>query len=103
MILKCDQANCCVILQNESVVKILNFIEHNNKVSIIGLELGNGKKENLFDSPLQSSKLGIYSVNISRGSRQRSWPISDVKCKAVCLPWSSKKDFPIFPLNRKEY
>ena len=57
MILKCDVANCCVILQNESVVKILNFIEHNNKVSIIGLELGNGKKKTCLIARFNLQKL----------------------------------------------
>lgn len=33
---------------------------------------------------------------------QKYWPISAIKCKAVCIPYTSKKDFAIFPLMRFE-
>lgn len=103
MVIKCDNANSCVILQDETVVKILNIIENNNTVVIIGQQLNNNSRLiDLFNKPLQSSRLGIYSVNTSRIAFQNSWPISAVKCKAVCIPYSSKKDFAIFPLMRIE-
>lgn len=102
MINKCDVANSCVILEDETVVKILNIIEHNNTVVIIGQKLNNLRQTDLFQKPLRSSRLGIFSVNTSRMSFQNSWPISAIKCKAVCIPYSSKKDFAIFPLMRIE-
>lgn len=102
MINKCDVANSCVILEDETVVKILNIIEHNNTVVIIGQKLNNLRQTDLFQKPLRSSRLGIFSVNTSRMSFRNSWSISAIKCKAVCIPYSSKKDFAISPLMRIE-
>jgi hypothetical protein len=102
MVIKCDDANSCVILEDETVVKVLNIIERNNSVVIIGQNLNNLQQTDLFQKPLPSSRLGIFSVNTSRMSFRNSWSISAIKCKAVCIPYSSKKDFAIFPLMRIE-
>lgn len=102
MVIKCDDANSCVLLEDETVVKVFNIIERNNSVVIIGQKLNNFQQTDLFQKPLPSSRLGIFSVNTSRMSFQNSWPLSSIKCKAVCIPYSSKKDFAIFPLMRIE-
>ena len=100
--LKCDDANNCVILKDDTVVQILNIVENNNTVSIIGKQFNTRGKTNLFENPLESSRLGIYSVQKASLSSNKSWPISSIKCKAVCIPYSSKNEFAIFPLMRKE-
>ncbi len=76
MALKCNDTNSCVILEDESLVKFSNIIEHNNSVVIVGQQL-NWQKTDLFAKPLQSSRLDIYSVNNSA-----------IKCKALCIPYS---------------
>ena len=102
MLLKCDAANSCVILNDETVVKISNFIEHNNSISIIGQEFNNRLKMGLFSKPLKSSKLGIYSVQLSSISCNKSWPLTAIKFKAACIPHSTKNNYAIFPLMHTE-
>jgi hypothetical protein len=50
---------------------------------------------------LQSSRLGIYTVKILSLSSQKSWPITEIICKAFGIPYSSINDFAIFPLMRR--
>jgi hypothetical protein len=102
IILKCDEANSYIILKDETVVKILNIIERENTITIIGKEFNNRGKNDLFSKPLQSSRLGIYTVPISCLSSQKSWPITEIKCKAFGIPFSSRNELAIFPLMRKE-
>ncbi|KAI9557239.1 hypothetical protein GHT06_017062 [Daphnia sinensis] len=98
--LKCDEANSCFILKDETVVKMLNIIEQENVITIIGKELNNRGEKDLFSKPLQSSRLGTYTVKISSLSSQKSWPITEIKCKAFGIPYSSKNELAIFPLMR---
>ena len=103
MTLRSDEANSCVILKDETVVKILNIVQHNNNITIIGKEFTNRVKKDLFVNPLQSSRLGIYSVKMNLIPEfAKSWAITDIKCKAACFPYSSKNDFAIFPLMHTE-
>ena len=103
MTLRCDEANSCVIFKDEAVVKILNIVQHNNSITLIGKEFTNRVKKDLFVKPLQSSRLGIYSVKMNLIPQlAESWARTDIKCKAACIPYSSKNDFAVFPLMHTE-
>lgn len=74
--LKCDDANNCVILKDETVIQILtsklNIVENSNVVSFIGKKFNTRGKTNLFENPLKSSRLGIYSVQKANLSSNKS-------------------------------
>jgi len=91
--LKCDDAKNCVILKDDTVVQILNIVENNNTVSIIGKQFNTRGETNLFENPLKCSSLCIFfgAKSLSLSSN-KSWPISSIKCIDVCIPYSSMQE-----------
>lgn len=86
--------NCCG-LTDGSIVEVKNIAHHKelNMNVIIGKQFCN--KEDLYDIPLPSSNIGIFTVyNLSE---LKIWPIENIKTKYVKLPLDSNK-FAVFPL-----
>lgn len=88
--------NSCCLLKNGHYVVIVNIILKNEDIFVIGKNCTFVK--NLYDSPCQSSELGIKIMTIS--DEILSYSIKDVKCKAWKIPCTNQRNlFAIFPLN----
>lgn len=89
-------ADSCVILHGETIVKISNFVQNESGIYFVGQQFK--VKKNLFDSPIESSRLGIYVVH--QLAAMHYWPVSRFKSKAVMIPVRADKcdSFAVFPL-----
>jgi hypothetical protein len=82
----CDNKNCCVMLNDKSVILILNIIQNEKKeIFLIGKKYL--KQGNLFETPLQSSALDELVVS-DLDSNLSSWPLTDVLFKMLRIPTS---------------
>lgn len=85
-----------VFLKDLSVIKIHNIVQNESGCHIIGKQFLT--KNNFFLSPLESSRLEIFSVS-RLSSSLHHWPIAEILCKAVLLPAFKKNDScVVFPL-----
>ncbi len=103
-ILKTDnRADCYVILNDGNVVEINNLVQNSSGIYIIGKQFT--AKSDLFCLPLQSTRLGIFSVQRRFSSPYRSWPISLIKSKALLIPTelNGNAKFAVFPLKMNQH
>jgi hypothetical protein len=85
-----------VMLSDNKLVKVLNFVQSPSGISIIGKRFTS--PTNLFTIPIGSSSLGIYLTG-SFSTTLQSWSIDLIKCKLLVLPLPEKQNsFAIFPL-----
>lgn len=90
--------DCFVMLSNKKLVKIFNFMHGPSGISIIGKQFL--RPRNLFNSPIDSSSLGIHLVD-TLSPRLQSWPIDLIECKLLVLPRPDKQNsFAVFPLRQ---
>lgn len=85
-----------VILNNQKVVRISNVVENEYGVFLIGQHFM--RKSDSFHHPLASSRLGVYCAE--QLSPLKRWPITAMKCKAICLPKSinNRRELYVYPL-----
>ncbi len=98
LILKTDnKADRNVILKDGKIVQISNFVENAIGIQIVGKQFTT--KKDLFRSPLQSTRLEIFSVQ--RLSCLKSWPITSIKYKALLIPSKvdQNNEFAVVPLK----
>jgi hypothetical protein len=74
--------NNCVIVNKRDVVFIKNIVENPTGCFIIGNSFH--RTEHLFEKPLKSGILNIFSV--AKSTELRYWPISHITSKAIALP-----------------
>ena len=77
--LKCKEPNNCVIMNDNSVVIIRNFVESKKRPFIIGEKFS--RIDDSYNSPIKSSCIG--TVLVSNFGTLKSWPLSNIKCKAI--------------------
>ena len=84
-------------MKNSAVVKIKKFIKNEAGIFLVGNQFV-GKKD-LFRSPMESSRLEIFSVE--RLSPLRCWPLSSIAYKSLLIPTKIERDqeFAVFPLK----
>lgn len=95
---KCDnKADCYVILKGFAVVQVKNFVQNEAGIFLVGKQFTRKKK--LFNSPLDSSRLEIFSVECL--SPLGFWPISSIEYKGILIPTKieSENEFAVFPLK----
>ena len=93
-----NASDCFVMLSNKKLVKIFNFMHGPSGISIIGKQFL--RPRNLFNSPIDSSSLGIHLVD-TLSPRLQSWPIDLIECKLLVLPRPDKQNsFAVFPLRQ---
>ena len=93
-----NASDCFVMLSNKKLVKIFNFMHGPSDNSIIGKQFL--RPRNLFNSPIDSSSLGIHLVD-TLSPRLQSWPIDLIECKLLVLPRPDKQNsFAVFPLRQ---
>lgn len=92
-----NDADCCAILQDQTIVKIANLLKSEEGIFLVGHSFLH--KTSHYSSPLPSSRLGIVCAR--RLSQLQRWPIKSLKCKAMLLPTAvhSLYDFAVFPLH----
>ena len=103
------QPDNCVILKSNKIIMIKNIIKSDSNIYILGTCFTSVKNlytipcdhKGRLDSIFLSSKLDIFKVCNPMSDVIQSFPISDIKCKAVCLPHTEcgKKSFAVFPLH----
>lgn len=81
-IIRCDNANSCVLTSSGKVVIIFNIIETESEVYCIGRKFLN--KCNYFDYPFESSLLNIFLV--SQLGCMEKFSLDNIKRKVVLLP-----------------
>lgn len=102
-ILKVNESDSCVFLNDDSIVLIRNFIKCNDVGYIIGQMFT--EKNDFYGEPfLSSSVLNIHAVNLSSLSELKVWRLCDVKYKAVKISSSLQCDdsYIVFPLKMEE-
>ncbi|KAJ8951701.1 hypothetical protein NQ314_007650 [Rhamnusium bicolor] len=98
-VLKTREPDCFVQLQNNDIIKIVNFNcfqnGNNSEIKILGYKFL--EQSNFFNSPCESSFLGIFDLNCSKMSTLSAWTFSEIKCKLVYMPYSANKSV-VYPL-----
>lgn len=86
------EENCWMLTKNNRVVRVNAFCKLNEEVIFSGTEMKNCS--DFFKTPIDSSKLNIYCVNISTVhsndlmSSETTFELSDIKCKLVRVSYS---------------
>lgn len=89
--------NKCCILKNGLCILVINIIEKNTDIFLIGKKLKCVK--DVYKAPCKSSNFSI-NVMIISSDNIFSWPITDFLCKAWKIPYGyDRNTFAIFPLN----
>ena len=90
-----SKSDCYVILHNQRVVRVSNIVRNKEGVFLIGQRFM--QKSDSFLHPLKSSRLGVYCVE--RLSPLQRWSLTEVKCKAICLPKSinNRQELHVYP------
>ena len=95
-----NKSDCYVILHNKRhnkrVVRVSNIVKNEEGIFLIGQRFM--QKSDSFLHPLKSSRLGVYCVE--RLSPLQRWSLTEVKCKAICLPKSinNRQELHVYPL-----
>lgn len=90
------QGDGVLILKNGNLVICRNFITSKNETYVIGHEFL--EYSEMYDKPLKSSLLGIYLAG-KVSPHLRKWPISEVRSKAVAVPFKNGHSYTVFPLE----
>ncbi len=77
-------SDCWAMLSDGKLVKVLNIVQSALGTSIVGKFFNPRFTTSLYETPLGSSCLGIYSVKTL--TSVRSWPVEMIKCKLLVLP-----------------
>ena len=90
-----SKSDCYVILHNQRVVRVSNIVRNKEGVFLIGQRFM--QKSDSFLHPLKYSRLGVYCVE--RLSPLQRWSLTEVKCKAICLPKSinNRQELHVYP------
>jgi len=83
MILNNNEPNNCFCTISGEVVLLLNIINTEQNVILVGKKFR--QLHNFYDFPLPSSSIGIYRVK-EKEERRQYWKLSHVKAKCVTIP-----------------
>ena len=81
--------NNCIFLDNNAVVVIENFIETDDSVNVVGREYVN--KTPFYANPTNVAEI-LSTYSVSTESELKIWPLSDMRCKAFCMPLSGEHE-----------
>lgn len=96
-VIKCkDNRNNCVILNDNTAVRCLNFIKTNEAMYIVGKQFVYASE--IYHNPRPSSYVGCFFANES--PELNSWNCENIRTKAYVLPYNG--EFAILPLLHVE-
>lgn len=91
--IKCaDQRNNCVILNDKTAVRCLNFVQNQGAMFIVGRQFIYSTE--IFNDPVLSSDIGSFIAE--EDIVLSSWNCEEIKTKACVIPYNEK--FAIIPL-----
>lgn len=92
---KNDKDNC-VLLKSGLCILILNIVESNGDIYVIGKKLKH--VDHLYELPCKSDKISIKVMTINNNNIY-SYPVTELKCKIWKIPYGNDSNtFAIFPL-----
>lgn len=82
MTLSSSCKNRWIVAKCNTIVKIINFTEYENKPYIYGCALKN--KTDFYETPISSSKLLTFQSDLIEVA-PKLWNVDDIKCKLFCI------------------
>ncbi|CAL1282894.1 unnamed protein product [Larinioides sclopetarius] len=87
--LKVKTGDNCIMLKNDKIILVQNFICNEAQLLIIGQEFLH--KTSFYSKPCESSSFKIYQVSCL--SPLNCWPVNEFLCKGILLPYKTSNIF----------